>query len=588
MNDMAWRVTSESRFNYRRRILALSRVGEKSPGWREVLAHLLPLYPAVGYCDRMNAQPVEQGTSDAQGSGIGGHTHSSRILRAIFGRHLMDMAILMMIAVVFSGLRQPEHVLGDPDIWWHLADARILCSTHHFIQVEPYSFTVAGQRWVNPEWLSELPYWFGYKLFGLVGIWLITWLGLSANILFIYWRSRFKSHNAGLALWMAGLAFVLMWVNSGARTILIAYLALSAEMAILEAVERGRARLLWLLPPLFCVWINLHGSWIIGIALFALYILCGLRRADVGIFHQESFSCEERNRRLAVLGASLIALMVNPYGWRLIWNPFDMAMNQTLNIANVLEWQPLNLSGGFVGKAALAAIGLTVLANAVHSRKWKIFELAIVFFAWYAAFDHARFTFLAAILTIPMLAGDLTRSFFPVSDQKTIPVMNGLIAAGALCVVAWYFPTQGELQKGMAANFPLQSIASVQSSWRTLNQEHLGGIMDFDSKPTFIDTRWDTFEHHGIVKDFLDILHSHDSISLLDKYRIDHVLLRQEEPLTYLLERTPGWTVLNTEGTGHDQYELFARTPARDSGSSTCPAQAQSHPLHSILLERIF
>jgi hypothetical protein len=511
----------------------------------------------------MSPQPIEQGTSDAITAGAGEFSQSATLLRKIFGRHLMDMAVLLVIIVAFSGLRAPEHLLSDPDIWWHLADARILTTTHHFIHVEPYSFTVAGQRWVNPEWLSEVPYWLGYQSFGLVGVYLVTLLGLCANVYFLYWRSRFKSGNAGVALWMAALGFVLMWVNASARTIVIAYLALSAEMAILEAVERGRTRLLWLLPPLFCVWINLHGSWIIGIAILVLYILCGLVGANVGVFQQDPFSASDRNRLFAVLAVSVAALFVNPYGWRLLWNPIDMAVNQKLNIGYVLEWQPLNL-GWFVGKAAFLSIALMVIANAMNGRKWKVYEFALVFFAWYAAFNHARFTFLAAILTVPMLGADLTRSLFPVSEQKTIPAMNALIAAGAIGVVAWYFPTNDQMQKGFVTDTPMQLVTSIQPGWRTLNQEHIGGIMDFNSKPTFIDTRWDTFEHHGIMQDFIDTLHSHDSLKLLDKYRIDHVLLRKEEPLIYLLERTPGWKVVQIEGTGHDQYELIERaTPMR-------------------------
>ncbi len=83
--------------------------------------------------------------------------------------------------------------------------------------------------------------------------------------------------------------------------------------------------------------------------------------------------------------------------------------------------------------------------------------------------------------------------------------------------------------------------------------------MDFEGKPTFIDTRWDTFEHHGVMKDFIDILHSQNSLALLDKYRIDHVLLRKSEPLSYLLERIPGWKVVRSEGAGDNQYELFVR-----------------------------
>jgi hypothetical protein len=525
----------------------------------------------------MSPQSIEQGVV-AGNIEIQAPSRGGTWLRSIFGRHVMDMAVLMMLAVIFSALHTPGHILVDPDIWWHLADARILTTTHHFIRVEPYSFTVAGERWVNPEWLSELPYWFGYRILGLRGIYLMTLIVLSANVFFLYWRSRYKAQNTGIALWMAGFGLFFMCVNASARTILLAYLALSAEMAILEAVERGRARLLWLLPPLFCVWINLHGSWIIGLALVVLYTACGLFRANAGVFEQQPFSGSERNRLIAVLVASVAAMFVNPYGWRLVWNPFDMMLNQKLNIANVSEWQPLSL-GTFVGKAAVVAIGLTLVTNGLRSRKWKIYEFALIFFAWYAAFNHARFTFLASVLTIPMLGADVVRCFFSKNEaheQKTIPLMNALVAALALGVIAWYFPAKGQMEKDLAEDFPLQTIDSIQATWRTLNTDGTGGMMDFAGKPTFIDTRWDTFEHHGVMKDFIDIVRLHDSLELLGKYGVDHILLRHEDPLAYLLERTPEWTVIRTEGKEENQYELFARTPK--ASSAGCLPTAQGHP----------
>ncbi|HTB97232.1 MAG TPA: hypothetical protein VK716_09510 [Terracidiphilus sp.] len=479
----------------------------------------------------------------------------------------MDMAVLLLIAVVFSGLHQPGHVLGDTDIWWHIADARQVTETHHFIHTDPYSFTLKGQPWVNPEWLSEMPFWLGYKAFGLIGISYATFLGIAANVLFLYWRNYLKAGNPGVALWTAALGFFLMSVNTNARTILFAYVALTAELAILEATERGNKRLLWLLPPIFSVWINLHGSWIIGMFLLCVYILCGWFRVELGLLEQPAFSREDRNRLLFVTALSLLMLLLNPYGWRLIWNPFDMALNQNLNIANVQEWQPLNLAW-LGGKAALLAIALMVIANAMRTRKWQVYELAFVFFAWYAAFDHARFTFLAAVLTTPLLAKDLTRSFFPDFTEKTIPALNLVIAVGCLFVVAWFFRPSTKLEQRMAADWPLQTIASIQSNWRTLNQEHLGGLMDFERKPSFIDTRWDIFEHHGEMKDFINILRLQDSLNLLDKYQIDHVLVRQDESLAYLLEHSPGWVVTRQEGEGHDQYTLFARA----AGTIACPS----------------
>lgn len=481
------------------------------------------------------------------------------VLQAVFGRHLMDVAILLLLPLVLSGLSMRESVIADPDLWWHVANARILCESHHFIHIEPYAFTVAGQRWVDPEWLSEVPFWFGYKVSGLAGIYFVAWLGVSLNVLFLYWRGYWRSRNASVTLWVTVLGFVLMWVNAHARTILFGYLAMSAAMAILEAAERGRRRILWLLPPLFCVWINLHGIWIVGIALLVLYIGSGLFAVNAGIFQQDKFSKEQRNRLLLVLIASLVALFVNPYGWRLVWNPLDMIFGQSLNIANVIEWQPLNLSWN-VGKAALVAIALTVFANAIHSRSWKVYEIAFVFFAWYSAFDHARFTFLASVVTIPMLTADVARTFFPTPNTKTIPWMNGLVAAGMVGVIVWYFPAQTRLQQGLVQQFPLQTIASVQPSWRILNEEQIGGMMDFCSKPTFIDTRWDTFEHHGVMSDYLDVFHIQDPLRVLDKYGIDHALLLKKQALTYVLERTPGWTVVRREGSGDFEFELLART----------------------------
>ncbi len=484
-----------------------------------------------------------------------------RVMARIFTRHLMNTAILMALPVIFTlSLNPARECLHDPDIWWHLADARLLTATHHFIQTEPYSFTVAGQSWINPEWLAEIPYWVTYKVLGLRGIYLVEWLVLCANLLFFYWRGYWKSGHAGAALYAAAAGFVLISVNAGPRMIAIAYLAMGCELAILEMAERGNKRWLWLLPPLFCVWVNLHGSWLLGIALFVLYILCGSFQLNKGVIKQEAFPVAERNRLLIVLGASLAALMVNPYGWRLVWNPLDMMLNQKLNIANVQEWKPLNLST-LAGEAAAVTICLMVVANCFSGRKWKVYELAFIFFAWYAALDHMRFLFMAAVLTIPFLASDIQRGFIEGSDEKTIPLMNALMVAAAICVIAFLFPSEATLEKKLATFFPMQSIAAIQPSWRTFNFDELGGRMAFDSRSPFIDSRFDTFEHHGVLRDYLSAMYILEPLKVLDQYRIDHVLMMDTMPLAYLLARTPSWHEIKREKIAEGTCLTFARAP---------------------------
>jgi hypothetical protein len=483
-----------------------------------------------------------------------------RVFHRIFTRHLMNIALLMTLPVIFTTSLNPQReTVRDPDIWWHLADARLLCSTHHFIETEPYSFTVAGQRWVNPEWLAELPYWFSYNSLGLRGIYLAEWLLLGGNLVFFYWRSYWNSGHAGAAWWAAALGFLLVSVNAGPRMIAIAYLAMGAELAILESAERGKKHLLWLLPLLFCVWVNVHGSWLIGLGLFVLYILCGSFDFTKGIFAQEAFSKPDRNRLLGVLGVTIAALMVNPYGWRLVWNPIDMMLNQKLNIANVQEWHPLDLSS-VAGIAAAGAMALMVIANSFKGRKWRVYEMAIIFFAWYSALDHMRFLFMAAVLTTPLLAVDIRRGFSLESDEKTIPAANAVMVFGAACLIAAIFPSNAQLQKKLGTFFPMESIAEVQPEWRTFNSDFVGGMMTFQSKSPFIDSRFDTFEHHGVLKDYLRAMYLTAPLEVYDKYRIDHVLVTETMPDAYLLERTPGWTVIKREKTGGDTYVTFART----------------------------
>ena len=491
-----------------------------------------------------------------------------RVFNRIFGRHTLNAALLVCLVAELMGLLiNPGELIKDPDVWWHLSDARILLTTHHFIRVDPYSFTVAGARWVNFEWLSELPYWLAYSWRGWQGLHLLAIAVFCANLIFIYFRSFWKSRHYGAAVWASIVIVPLLGINFGARTIAIAYLAFSAEMAILEAAERGHARLLWLLPPLFCLWINLHGSWMIGLALLALYLISGIFPVSLGVFEQSAFSPAERNRLLKVFAASVAVLMLNPYGWRLVWFPIDFLMSQGSQVALTDEWQPLNL-GTFLGKMVVIAILLMIAASCVRGRKWKLYEMGFILFAWYAAFSHQRFAFMAAVIVTPWLAGDIARSFMGPTKEKTIPAVNAVFVAIIAAVFIFLTPSEARLEKAMRQAKPYSIVSAIQPSWRTYNDHSLGGMMDFYSKPTFVDSRNDIFVHQGVFKDYLAIASLQNPFELLARYRIDHVLIRAGSPLAFTLERDSGWRVAICEGSGEYSYELFAKMAGARAAAS--------------------
>ncbi|MGP8251941.1 MAG: hypothetical protein ACLQHF_07890 [Terracidiphilus sp.] len=506
------------------------------------------------------SQATANPNAEKTGAAADAAASQTGILRRIFGQHLMFGALLVGMTVTLAGaLANGSELTQDPDLWWHLADARHLFAAHEFIRVEPYAFTVAGQPWVNPEWLAETPYWIGYKTGGLLGLHLAAVIAFCANLLLIYFRCATKSGHKAAAFWTSVVSFFLIAINAGARTIVIAYLALAIELIILDAAEKGRTRALWLLPALFCIWINLHGSWVIGLGLLGLYIVCGLFPLKMAAFDQSAFSSAELNRLIAVFGASVAALLVNPYGWRLIWNPFDMMLNQKLMVSITQEWQPLSL-GTTVGKAAAVFLVLMVVANVRRGRKWKVYELAFLLSGWYFAVSHERFAFLACVLSAPMLAVGLARAFFSTPSEKTIPIFNALIAAGIVVTAVMVSPGPAALEKQLAQTYPLKSIAAIEPGWRTFNEYSIGGMMDFNGKSDFIDSRNDIFEHHGALTDYVAIQNGQDPQNLLKRYGADRALIRVNSPLAATLAATPGWRELMREGAGDNAFVLLAKT----------------------------
>ena len=66
-------------------------------------------------------------------------------------------------------------------------------------------------------------------------------------------------------------------------------------------------------------------------------------------------------------------------------------------------------------------------------------------------------------------------------------------------------------------------------------------MMDFQSKPNFMDSRFDSFEHHGVMQDDGRMMDLNDSLELMDKYRIDHALLQDSwASLTFSSTRLAG------------------------------------------------
>ncbi|RXH54333.1 hypothetical protein GRAN_4629 [Granulicella sibirica] len=469
-----------------------------------------------------------------------------------------------LMAVVFFFVPRS---IADPDIWWHLRNAQILSSTHRFIGTDLYSYTAFGAPWINHEWLGELPFYFGWLHGREHGLYLITVLAVELLIMGIFLLAYRRSRNLKSSLLGALIAAALSTVSFGPRTVLFGWILLVVELLLLD-FSRDWPFLLWMFPTLFLVWVNTHGTWMIGMVLFALYVMAESPRISGGHLHSNGLAKGWLRQLLCSFALSFAALFVNPYGWRLVAYPINLAVRQKLNIANVEEWRSLDLLS-LRGGTLLLCLALLALSQLYRPRTWRPHEVVYLLIGTYAALTHSRFLVLFSILVIPLFARSISLSRGDDSPVKTPSSLTGAALLFLLCcLVVGRLKDPPELGSKGEAAYPSSSLAFLhgqQIHGRILNEYLWGGYIIWNARsiPVFIDSRVDIFEYNGTFKDYLDIIRIKNTVSLLNKYNIEYVFFEKDTPLVYLLEHTGRWkadfddgNVVLLERIAHEEGDL--------------------------------
>jgi hypothetical protein len=367
------------------------------------------------------------------------------------------------------------------------------------------------------------------------------------------------------------LAIFLGVVSIGPRTLLFGWLCMVGLLLVLDRFQRtGKG--LWLLPPLFALWINLHGSWIFGVVVLVLTIASGLVEGEWGLVVARRWTPGELKKLLLALAASLAALFVNPFGYKLLLFPFDVTFRLRGDVQAVGEWQPVDFSAGD-GKLALIVILALVAAALFSRRRWRLDEALLTAFALWAALSHVRFLFFAGLVLVPILAPRL-KLFPPYQRELDKPWLNAGIMAAVVGSIIFFLPSSAQLRQKVDETYPRAALEFMQRQHlvgRIFNEYGWGGYIEWNAPQVkvFIDGRGDIFMSNGSFDDHVSAIRIRQPFEILDKYRIDYVLLEPKQPLGYLLGQSPAWHPIYTDKVA----VLFERVPA--TAAAATPSKAQ-------------
>ena len=321
---------------------------------------------------------------------------------------LSDLFFLAMMGWLFmSGPQGWSQLLGDADVGWHIRTGEYILDHHTVPHTDLYSFSKPGAPWFAWEWLADVLDAFLFRLAGLKGV------VLTAGILIVLFATILMRRivDAGAHLF-AALLVTLLSVGSAsmhflARPHVFTLVFVSISMAIIEADRRGAnpARIWWLVP-LALLWTNLHGGFLILIAILGLTTVGSAIEAWMQRPAGAAPDWTPALRWAKLTTACGAVSLINPYGWGLHLHVVEYLRSDWIRKV-VQEFQsPTFRDENMLQFEALLFIGL--IAAGTHFRRSKVTEALWILFLAYLSLSSVRHVPIFVTAVGPLIAMELT------------------------------------------------------------------------------------------------------------------------------------------------------------------------------------
>jgi hypothetical protein len=421
---------------------------------------------------------------------------------------------------------------SDPDMYWHLASAKWMVEHGALLRADVFSSTVSGEAYSVGEWLGQLILYGAYAAAGWTGLVLLraTCVAIAA---FFLTRVALRAAPAPFAIAVVAWALVLSEITWTDRPQLFTMALFPLLFDLLLAARAGNTRLLALVPPLLLVWTNLHGGYVLGLAL-------------VAIFAAEAVLTWRRPALFAVVALlSLAVTFVDP-GSLGLGAAASHAASPPRFIVEEAPPDVLRPAGFVFALFVLTSVGIALAAGGTLLDALILAPLVVLGLSAqrhmpYFAFAASPFIAHGIATLWPRRVTGSTRR--PLPRVVSAGVGAGLIAALVFSVATAPFAPD-------ETRYPTVATAALAASrGNLLNEYDWGGylIWRVPERKVFIDGRLFVFLP-AVLTDYEEMLFVRPAWrDELARHQIEQVLLRPDRPLVGVL-RELGWQVRAEDG----------------------------------------
>lgn len=465
----------------------------------------------------------------------------------VTARHVLTLGLWIALFVMSA------RTVSDPDLWWHLATGRYIVQTRSIPHHDVFSYTVTDHKWITHEWLTQVGMFGLYKLGGLSALLLATCAVVTLSFFIVYIQCEARPHLAVFAVLVGALASAVTW---GPRPQMLNILLSALLLYLLQLVRVEKRPLWWAFPLLTVVWVNMHSGYFLG------YVILGAVLVGDGLAHlldvRTPATLDRRGLRnlTLALGASVIAALLNPNGFKMLWYPFETLGSKAMQ-EYIQEWAPPAFNRPEYWPTIALLFG-GMLALVFSRRRRDLSDLLLFFGFGFMALLSARHIPLFAVVATPILTRygaqielgrlrwDMSRLPPARPPRGALLVLNWLLIV--LFVLAGAVRVADVLVKNRAAEvsrFPVRAVEFIErQGWgerRMYNSYNWGGYLLWRGYKVFIDGRADVYLDDFMNEYVLTYQLRGDWRVPLNRYAVEYILIERDASLAALLDESAEW-----------------------------------------------
>lgn len=480
-------------------------------------------------------------------------------------------ALLLASVVAAAGLLP----LAPWDFWWHAAVGREIVATGQIPTTDHFSYTAAGRPYHYQSWLSEIVLYAALLPAGPAGaIWLRVAVLLAVFGLLLRLSAEAGRGNLRLATAATGVAVVGGMTNWAVRPQLLSLPLFVAELVLLWRWRRAAttqphpttAVSLWPLPLLLAVWANLHGAFVLGLALPGLLWL--------GEWLQQRRLTAALRQLAGWTLLAALAVVLNPRGLGIVGYPWTL-LTDPPSQTFIAEWRSptlATLEGRLFFTAVLVSAGLFL---------WQRGALRVSDWLWWAALAllasrGTRYVIWFFLLLAPLVALVLSAAVGGRRAQRrpdraapgwarglnaTLIGVFALLALLATPPLKARLPLPPALQGLVTADTPVAAaeVLTAQPPRHLFHDMGHGSYLIWrwrGSPPVFIDPRVELYPL-ALWQDYATVVAAAPGWpAVLDRWQVDTLLLNRDRQAALIAAaRADGWR----ERWHDDQTVIFDR-----------------------------